>query len=199
MEFSCSYNASSLPIQLLLSLQKETPADRRCFWKESRAAVWGLEWRCECIKDIQFTHTFSFLSLSYTHTLTHFETFLLAGWCLSCRFPYSVSVSWGREKHRHISDMTGGLLKQRERGLVTGLVCVVYCFLSPGQCSSLTSCSLITYHSVVIELLGCGVQIRSQSAKAYWHTHLCVPVFPLSIYTSATRKDSFSSRLLLTM
>ncbi len=48
---------------------------------------------------------------------------------------------------------------------MTGLVYVARCFLSLGQCSSFTSHSLITYHSVGIEITGSGVPISRQKCK----------------------------------
>lgn len=69
---------------------------RLCFFKDSRTAVWGLEEWCECIRELQLSHIFFSFFHTDTHIqqLAHFETFLLAGFF---RFPYSVSVSWGRE------------------------------------------------------------------------------------------------------
>lgn len=90
-------------------------------------AVWHLEDWCECFKAICFTH---------------FDTFLLAGWCLSCRFPYSVSVSWGRDKHGCFTHVCYRI-SQTQRGRTTASESVVGCFVSVGRRSAL----LIAYRS----------------------------------------------------
>lgn len=125
MESSCNYSTMHPSSNRESSLQNAT-ADIRLkmlshvFEKKSRAAVWRLEEPCECIREIQCTHSVIHRDIQ---TPTHFETFLLAGWCLSCRFPYSVSVSWGKKKQRHFRYDSN-----TERGPSTSLVYVAVFF-----------------------------------------------------------------------
>lgn len=125
MESSYNYSTMHPPSNRESSLQNAT-ADIRLkmlshvFEKKSRAAVWRLEEPCECIREIQCTHSVIHRDIQMP---THFETFLLAGWCLSCRFPYSVSVSWGKKKQRHFRYDSN-----TERGPSTSLVYVAVFF-----------------------------------------------------------------------
>lgn len=90
VKFSCNYNESSLPPQVLISTWFD------CLQTGFLKGTLG-----NSESSSNASHTLLFLSLfkRQRHALTHLETFLLTGWCLSCRFPYSVSVSWGREEH----------------------------------------------------------------------------------------------------
>lgn len=162
------HNASSLHPQLLsttqlflhklLNLLKTVTKSCFFFFKESRAAVWGLVEQCECIRDSQLTNT-----ETQTRSLTLKPSCSRVGvWVADFHTPSQLP---GEEKQRGFT-YDWCRITQTQRGHATGLASVVECFLSQGQCSTFTSSDNVPFCQHWTSFS--SYQSNRQSAKIYW-------------------------------